>query len=40
MAFVKTKADGVPNAGVIKVGEVENTKLVVVVPVVPVAAFR
>ena len=38
--FVPTNADGVPKAGVINVGEVENTRLVLVVPVVPVAALR
>ena len=38
--FVPTKAEGVPRAGVIRVGEVEKTRLVEVVPVVPVAAFK
>ena len=38
--FVPTKVVGVPKFGVTRVGEVENTKLVDVVPVVPVAAFK
>ena len=29
-----------PKVGVVKIGDVENTKLVVFVPVVPVAAFK
>jgi hypothetical protein len=37
VAEVKTSAVGVPSAGVISVGEVENTKLVEVVPVAPAA---
>ena len=40
VALVKTRAEGMPRAGVIKVGEVEKTRLVVVVPVVPVVAFK
>ena len=40
VALVKTNVDGVPKFGVTKVGEVENTRLVLVVPVVPVAAFK
>jgi hypothetical protein len=36
-ALVRTTADGVPRSGVTKVGEVEKTRLVEVVPVVPVA---
>jgi hypothetical protein len=38
--FVPTKADGVPKFGVTKVGEVLKTRLVDVVPVVPVADDR
>lgn len=38
--LVPTRVDGVPRFGVTKVGEVENTRLVLVVPVVPVAAFK
>jgi len=37
VAFVSVADDGVPSAGVTKVGEVENTKLVEVVPVAPAA---
>ena len=37
VALVRTRAEGVPRAGVTKVGEVEKTKLVEVVPVVPAA---
>jgi hypothetical protein len=37
VALVKTAADGVPSAGVISVGDVENTRLVEVVPVAPAA---
>ena len=33
-------ADATPRVGVVKDGEVENTKLVEVVPVVPAAALR
>ena len=40
VALVNTRADGVPRAGVINAGEVEKTKLVLVVPVVPVTALR
>ena len=40
VALVRTRAEGVPRAGVISVGEVENTRFVLVVPVVPVAALR
>ena len=39
-AFVKVTDCGVPKIGVIKVGEVEKTKFVLVVPVVPVALER
>jgi hypothetical protein len=35
VAFVSTKVEGVPSAGVTNVGEDENTKLVEVVPVAP-----
>ena len=38
--FVPTNVDGVPKFGVTKVGEVLKTKLVDVVPVVPVALLR
>lgn len=38
--LVPTRADGVPRLGVTKVGDVENTRLVVVVPVVPVAPLK
>ena len=37
LMFVPTSAVGVPSAGVISVGEVENTKFVEVVPVAPAA---
>jgi hypothetical protein len=40
LAFVSTTAEGVPKSGVTKVGEVEKTKLVFAVPVVPVADER
>ena len=40
VALVNTRADGVPKSGVINAGEVEKTKLVSVVPVVPVTALR
>ena len=38
--LVRTPADGVPIFGVTRTGEVEKTTFVLVVPVVPVAAFR
>lgn len=38
--LVPTNVDGVPRFGVTNVGEVLNTRLVEVVPVVPVAALR
>ena len=38
--LVPTNVEGVPKFGVTKVGEVLNTKLVLVVPVVPVALLR
>lgn len=40
VALVKVIADGVPRLGVTRVGEVEKTRLVDVVPVVPVAEER
>ena len=40
LMLVPTKVEGVPKFGVTKVGEVEKTRLVEVVPVVPVAAFK
>ena len=38
--LVATPEEGVPKAGVTNVGLVENTRLLLVVPVVPVAALR
>jgi len=38
--FVNVTLDGVPNTGVTSVGDVEKTRFVLVVPVVPVAAER
>jgi hypothetical protein len=40
VALVRVAADGVPRFGVTRTGDVEKTRLVEAVPVVPVAALR